>query len=57
MIQLPEWLTDDLLVKIEKDPVLSEAFRDPDMSHVVGQLQTNPQKVLAAARGNPEVSD
>ena len=48
-------MTDDLLAKIESDPVLSKAFRDPAMSQALAQFQANPQQALAATRDKPEV--
>lgn len=51
-----DWVTDDLLVKIEGDPVLSKAFKDPAMSEALAQFQANPQQALAATKDKPEVS-
>lgn len=50
-----EWVTDELLGKIEKDPVLSEAFRDPAMTQALAQFQLNPQAALEAAKDKPKV--
>ena len=49
-------MTDDLLSKIEKDPVLSEAFGDPTLTQALAQFQTDPQRALAAAKDKPKVS-
>lgn len=51
-----EWMSDDLLAKIEKDPVLSEAFQDPVLSQALLHFQTNPQQALAAVKDDPRVS-
>ena len=50
-------MTDDLLSKIESDPVLSKAFKDPEMSRVLAMYQANPQQALAATKDKPEVFD
>jgi hypothetical protein len=49
------WVTDGLLSKVEKDPVLSKAFSDPAMAQVLAQFQANPQHTLAATKDKPEV--
>lgn len=50
-----DWVTDELLSKIHDNPVLSEAFSDPALGHVLSQLQSNPQAVAAAAKDSPKV--
>ena len=50
-----EWLTDSLLQKIEKHPLLSKALSDPHLAQVMSQFQTDPQGAMQAAVGNPEV--
>lgn len=50
-----EWVTDDLLEKIERHPLLSKAFRDPSLSQVLAEFQRNPETILKAAQGNPEM--
>ncbi len=49
------WLTDSILAKIEKDPVLCNAFKDPALSQALAQFQANPQEALTATRDKPEV--
>ena len=51
----PEWVTDDLLEKIESHPLLSKAFRDPSLSQVLAEFQRNPEAMLKAAQGNQEM--
>ena len=51
-----DWVTDDLLEKIEKDPVLSEAFKDPALTQALTQFQADPQRALAAAKDKPKVT-
>ena len=48
-------MTESLLEKMEKHPVLSKALRDPNLSRVMSQFQSDPQAVLQAAAGNPEM--
>eukprot|EP00731_Ephydatia_muelleri_P032032 Em0023g539a len=50
-----EWVTDDLLEKIESHPLLSKAFRDPSLSQVLAEFQRNPEAMLKAAQGNQEM--
>lgn len=50
-----DWVSDDLLSKIEKDPVLSKAFQDPAMTQALAQFQADPKHALAATKDNPEV--
>ena len=50
-----DWATDDLLARIEKHPLLSKVFQDPTLSQVLVEFQSNPQKVMAASRENPEI--
>lgn len=50
-----DWMTDNLLSKVEEDPVLSKAFHDPAMVQALAQFQTNPQLALAAAKDKPEI--
>ena len=53
----PEWLTESLLEKMEKHPVLSKALHDPQLAQVMSQFQSNPKAVLQAAAGNPDVQE
>ena len=48
-------MTDDLLERIERHPLLSRAFRDPSLSQVLAEFQRNPEAMLAAAQGNHEL--
>lgn len=50
-----DWMTDNLLEKVEKDPVLSRAFQDPAMAQALAQFQANPQLAFAAAKDKPEM--
>ena len=48
-------MTESLLEKIEKHPLLSRALRDPHLAQVLSQFQSNPQAALHAAVGNREM--
>ena len=48
-------MTDNLLAKVEKNPVLSKAFKDPAMAQALAQFQANPQQALVATKDKPEV--
>ena len=52
---LAEWLTESLLEKIEKHPLLSKALQDPKLARAMSQFQSNPQAVLQSAAGDPEL--
>ena len=54
-LALAEWLTESLLEKIEKHPLLSKALQDPNLARAMSQFQSNPQAVLQSAAGNPEL--
>ena len=42
---------------IDKDPVLSKAFKDPHLFKVLEEFHKNPKQALAAAQHNPEVKE
>ena len=51
----PEWMTESLLEKIEKHPLLSRALQDPNLARAMSQFQSDSGTVLQAAAGNPEM--
>ena len=51
----PEWMTDSLLEKMEKHPLLSRALRDPTLARALAQFQTDPESVLRTAASNPQL--
>ena len=54
-VPLADWVTSDLISKIEQSPVLSNALRDPQLAQVLAQFQANPQATMAAAGNNPKL--
>ena len=52
-----DWMTDSLLEKIEKHPLLSRALRDPALAQALSQFQTDPESVLRSAAGNPQLQE
>ena len=50
-----DWITPDLLRKIEQSPVLSKAFQDPSLSQAMVEFQKDPQAALQAAQHKPEM--
>lgn len=48
-------MTDSLLKKIEKHPLLSRALHDPNLARIMSQFQSDPKTVLQVAAGNPEM--
>lgn len=50
-------MTDDLLSKIDQNPILSKAFGDPSLFKVLEEFHRNPQEALAAAQRTPEVRE
>lgn len=46
-------MTEDLLKKIEDNPILSKAFTDPAFSDVLEEFHRNPEESMK--RANPEV--
>ena len=51
-----QWLNQELLMKIAKNPNLMRCFMDPRFSTVIQELQTNPQECLKKYGNNPEFS-
>ena len=50
-------MTESLLEKIEKHPLLSRALRDPTLARALAQFQTDPESVLRTAAGNPQLQE
>ena len=50
-------MTDSLLEKIEKHPLLSRALRDPTLARALSKFQTDPESVLQTAAGNPQLQE
>lgn len=54
---IADWVTEDLLKKLDQNPVLSKAFTDPALSRLLEEFHQNPQAAMAAAQSNPEVRE
>ena len=50
-----DWVTEDLLTKIDQNPTLAKAFRDPALAKVLEEFHQNPQAVFKASQCNPEI--
>lgn len=52
-----EWITEDLLSKVQKNPKLMKQLDDPHFSKVLTEFQKNPQQAMAAVRNDPEAKE
>ena len=52
-----DWITEDLLSKIEKNPQLMKQLEDPRFSQALSAFQANPQKALLAVQNDSEVKE
>lgn len=43
----PEWLTPDLLAKIDENPKLAKAFSDPAFAKAAGEVAKDPERAFA----------
>ncbi|KAK7485196.1 hypothetical protein BaRGS_00023606 [Batillaria attramentaria] len=50
-----EWVTDDLLQKVQNNEVLAQRMKDPRFMQAIAEFQTNPQTAMAKYQSNPEV--
>lgn len=50
-----EWITDDLLKKIEANPSLAKLLMDPKFTAALSQVQEDPVKAMAMLSSNPEM--
>lgn len=50
-----EWITDDLLKKIEANPSLAKLLMDPKFTAALSQVQEDPVKAMAMISSNPEM--
>ncbi|XP_064628868.1 uncharacterized protein LOC135488262 isoform X2 [Lineus longissimus] len=50
-----DWVTDDLLERVEKSPNLMKYLADPRFSQALAEFQTNPQGAQLKYADNPEV--
>ena len=50
-----EWITDDLLKKIEANPSLAKLLMDPKFTAALSQVQEDPVKAMAMLSSKPEM--
>ena len=50
-----DWITEDLLKKIEGNPSLAKLLMDPKFTAALAQVQTDPMKAMAMLSSNPEM--
>ncbi|XP_072019238.1 uncharacterized protein [Amphiura filiformis] len=55
LLQNTEWVTDDLLKNIEKNPRLLKQLSDPRISQAMTKFQRNPQLAMQEYQNNPEI--
>lgn len=54
-LESKEWITDDLLKKIEANPSLAKLLMDPKFTAALSQVQADPVKAMAMLSSNPEM--
>ncbi|KAH3728971.1 uncharacterized protein LOC127853959 [Dreissena polymorpha] len=57
LMQNKEWVTDDLLTKLEKNEKLAKRLQDPTFVRAIGEFQQNPQQALLKYGENKEVQE
>lgn len=50
-----DWITDELLKKIESNPSLAKLLMDPTFTAALSQVRTDPMKALAMLESHPEM--
>ncbi|KAJ7385646.1 hypothetical protein OS493_013671 [Desmophyllum pertusum] len=50
-----DWITEDLLKKIESNPSLAKLLMDPMFTAALSQVQTDPMKAVAMLESHPEM--
>lgn len=50
-----DWITEDLLKKIEGNPSLAKLLMDPKFTAALSQVQADPMKAMAMLSTNPEM--
>ncbi|XP_077977375.1 uncharacterized protein LOC144432939 [Glandiceps talaboti] len=55
LLQNKEWINDDLLKKIEKNPDLLRKLTNPSFSQALSKFQTNPTMAAEEYANNPEI--
>jgi len=52
-----DWITEDLLKKIEGNPSLAKLLMDPKFTAALAEVQTDPLKAMAMLSSNPEMQN
>ena len=52
-----EWITDDLLSKVAKNPKLLKQLEDPKFSEALAAFQNNPKSIALVMQKDPEVRE
>ena len=52
-----DWITEDLLSKVEKNPKLLKQLEDERFSQALTAFQANPQQAMLAVQNDPEVKE
>ncbi|XP_071801021.1 uncharacterized protein [Asterias amurensis] len=55
LLQNKEWITDDLLTKLEKHPNMAKKLTDPRYAQAVAKFQSNPQQAMLEYKDNQDV--
>ncbi|XP_013408030.1 uncharacterized protein LOC106172003 [Lingula anatina] len=55
LLQNKDWITDDLLGKVENNEVLFKRLSDPSFTKALTEFQTNPQAAMLKYKDNQEV--
>lgn len=50
-----DWITEDLLKKIESNPSLAKLLMDPKFTAALSHVQTDPMKAMALLESHPEM--
>ena len=50
-----EWITDNLLKKIEASPFLAKLLMDPEFTAALSQVQADPMKAMSMLGSKPEM--
>ncbi|XP_052808084.1 uncharacterized protein LOC128236967 [Mya arenaria] len=57
LLQNKEWVTDDLLKKLEKNEKLSKRLQDRKFVQAIGEFQRDPKTAMTKYGNNPEVQE
>eukprot|EP00794_Sanderia_malayensis_P000304 gene304-932_t len=57
LLKSKEWITEDLLSKLQKNPKLFKQLQDPRFSQALASFQSNPQQSMLAFHNDPELQE